>query len=155
MQGKNVSDIIEKYLKKILAEDSEVEISRSEIANLFNVVPSQINYVIKTRFGIPNGYIVESKRGGGGYIRIEKVKLLDNLDIINLIVESIGDTLSYKEGKSIALTLLENDIINNKEVNIILSAINCKTLNTGNKTIENNLRARIMISILNHLKYES
>lgn len=96
-------------------------------------MPSQINYVIKTRFGIPNGYIVESKRGGGGYIRIEKVKLLDNLDILNLIIDSIDNTLSYKEGKSIALTLLENDIIDNKEVNIILSAISCKTLNTGNK----------------------
>ena len=62
MQSQNISDIIEKYLKSILADSEHVEIRRSEIADLFNVVPSQINYVIKTRFTIQNGYLVESKR---------------------------------------------------------------------------------------------
>ena len=75
MQGQNISDIIEKYLKQILADSEEIEIRRSEIADLFDVVPSQINYVIKTRFTIQNGYVVESKRGGGGYIRIEKSQI--------------------------------------------------------------------------------
>ena len=83
MENQNISDIIESYLKQILAESQQVEIRRAEIANQFNVVPSQINYVIKTRFTIQDGYVVQSKRGGGGYIRIEKVKLLDNLDFID------------------------------------------------------------------------
>ena len=76
MADENISDLIEHYLKEILAENEQVKIRRSEIAGLFDVVPSQINYVINTRFTIQNGYIVESKRGGGGYIRIEKVHLL-------------------------------------------------------------------------------
>ena len=75
MQRENISDIIETYLKTILAQEAAVEIRRAEIARRFNCVPSQINYVIKTRFTPARGYIVESKRGGGGYIRIVKVKL--------------------------------------------------------------------------------
>lgn len=76
---RNISDIIENYLKKVLemSEDDLVEIKRSEIADKFQCVPSQINYVINTRFTIERGYIVESKRGGGGYIRIIKVQSHD------------------------------------------------------------------------------
>ena len=83
MQSRNISDIIEQYLKDILADSQQIEIKRSEVAELFNCVPSQINYVIKTRFTIPNGYLVQSKRGGGGYIRIAKVNLIDDTDILD------------------------------------------------------------------------
>ena len=83
MQGRNISDIIENYLKSILSDNNQIEIKRSQIADRFDVVPSQINYVIKTRFTTQEGYIVESKRGGGGYIRIEKVNLLDNTDFLD------------------------------------------------------------------------
>ena len=81
MENKSISDIIEAYLKEILGDSAQVEIRRSEIANQFDVVPSQINYVIKTRFTIQNGYLVKSKRGGGGYIRIERVNLLDDVNV--------------------------------------------------------------------------
>ena len=72
----NISDIIEQYLKQVLelSEREIVEIRRSEIADKFQCVPSQINYVINTRFTVERGYLVESKRGGGGFIRIAKVK---------------------------------------------------------------------------------
>ncbi|MDV2583569.1 CtsR family transcriptional regulator, partial [Alkalibacillus haloalkaliphilus] len=81
----NISDIIEKYLKQVLemSEADHVEIKRSEIADKFQCVPSQINYVINTRFTIERGYIVESKRGGGGYIRIMKVESHDYADLID------------------------------------------------------------------------
>ena len=73
---RNISDIIESYLKQVLemSEKEIVEIKRNEIADKFQCVPSQINYVINTRFTIEKGYVVESKRGGGGYIRIIKVQ---------------------------------------------------------------------------------
>ena len=74
MQNRNISDIIESYLKEILADSKQIEIKRSEIAEQFDVVPSQINYVIKTRFNIQNGYLVESKRGGVGIS--ESLKLI-------------------------------------------------------------------------------
>ena len=74
MGSKNTSDNIEEYIKNLLAQAGIAELKRSEVADFFQVVPSQINYVIKTRFTESRGYIVESKRGGGGYIRIGKIE---------------------------------------------------------------------------------
>ena len=86
MQSSNMSDIIEEYLKNVLLAQEQVEIRRSEIADRFNCVPSQINYVINTRFTVQQGYVVESKRGGGGYIRIMKVNLVDDMDFIDALL---------------------------------------------------------------------
>src|SRR3954470_11775090 len=74
---RNISDLIEQYLKQMLQDSSEgsIEIQRSDLADKFSCVPSQINYVISTRFTLEKGYYVESKRGGGGYIRIQRVSL--------------------------------------------------------------------------------
>jgi transcriptional regulator CtsR len=155
MQGQNISDIIEKYLKQILADSEEIEIRRSEIADLFDVVPSQINYVIKTRFTIQNGYVVESKRGGGGYIRIEKVKLLDDLDVLDTLIQVIGEPINQRDALSIVKSLYEDDVINKREGNLILAAIDKKTLAINDRDMEDQLRARILIGILNHLRYES
>ncbi|GEL88923.1 CtsR family transcriptional regulator [Pediococcus parvulus] len=155
MQGQNISDIIEKYLKQILADSEEIEIRRSEIADLFDVVPSQINYVIKTRFTIQNGYVVESKRGGGGYIRIEKVKLLDDLDVLDTLIQVIGESINQRDALSIVKSLYEDDVINKREGNLILAAIDKKTLAINDRDMEDQLRARILIGILNHLRYES
>ena len=66
MENKNMSDMIEEYLKDVIREQGRIEIKRHELADLFDCVPSQINYVINTRFTIQHGYAVESKRGGGG-----------------------------------------------------------------------------------------
>lgn len=155
MQGQNISDIIEKYLKQILADSEEIEIRRSEIADLFDVVPSQINYVIKTRFTIQNGYVVESKRGGGGYIRIEKVKLLDDLDVLDTLIQVIGESINQRDALSIVKSLYEDDVINKREGNLILAAIDKKTLAINDRDMEDQLRARILIGILDHLRYES
>ncbi|MDO3655591.1 CtsR family transcriptional regulator, partial [Bacillus subtilis] len=85
--AQNISDIIEQYLKEVLDQNGReiLEIKRNEIADKFQCVPSQINYVINTRFTSERGYIVESKRGGGGYIRIIKVKMNDEVDLLNNI----------------------------------------------------------------------
>ncbi|KRK36161.1 CtsR family transcriptional regulator [Levilactobacillus parabrevis] len=155
MENQNISDIIESYLKQILAESQQVEIRRAEIANQFNVVPSQINYVIKTRFTIQDGYVVQSKRGGGGYIRIEKVKLLDNLDFIDSLVSAVGDQISRHDSLSVVRSLFEAGAINRSEANIILAAINKDAINTGDRQADEQIRAQILISILNHLRYES
>ncbi|MCP4124036.1 MAG: CtsR family transcriptional regulator, partial [Bacteroidetes bacterium] len=94
MDNQNMTDIIEAYLKKVLHQQEQVEIRRSEIAQLFDCVPSQINYVINTRFTIQKGYLVESKRGGGGYIRIIKVQVLDEMDMLNSMIDIIGDSIN-------------------------------------------------------------
>ncbi|WP_426946850.1 CtsR family transcriptional regulator [Lactiplantibacillus plantarum] len=155
MQSQNISDIIEKYLKSILADSEHVEIRRSEIADLFNVVPSQINYVIKTRFTIQNGYLVESKRGGGGYIRIEKVNLVDDADVLDALIQVIGDSITQRDAYAVVQSLYEDDVLNRREAQLILVAIDHETLGLTDRNLENSLRARIIIGILNHLRYES
>ena len=155
MQSQNISDIIEKYLKSILADSEHVEIRRSEIADLFNVVPSQINYVIKTRFTIQNGYLVESKRGGGGYIRIEKVNLVADADVLDALIQVIGDSITQRDAYAVVQSLYEDDVLNRREAQLILVAIDHDTLGLTDRDLENSLRARIIIGILNHLRYES
>ncbi|MFC6180649.1 CtsR family transcriptional regulator [Lactiplantibacillus daowaiensis] len=155
MQSQNISDIIEKYLKSILADAEHVEIRRSEIADLFNVVPSQINYVIKTRFTIQNGYLVESKRGGGGYIRIEKVNLLDDADVLDTLIQVIGDSITQRDAYAVVQSLYEDGVLNRREAQLILVATDRNTLGVDDHDLENSLRARIIIGILNHLRYES
>ncbi|TLQ05612.1 CtsR family transcriptional regulator [Pediococcus stilesii] len=154
MQGQNISDIIERYLKEILADSEEIEIRRSEIADQFDVVPSQINYVIKTRFTIQNGYLVESKRGGGGYIRIEKVKLLDDIDVLDSLIRVIGDSLSERDAISILGSLYEDAVLSKREASILASAIAKSSLNLSDRNLEEQVRAKIMVGILNHLRYE-
>lgn len=154
MQGRNISDIIEAYLKEILAESARVEIKRSEIAELFNCVPSQINYVIKTRFTIQRGYLVQSKRGGGGYIRIEKVKLLDDRDMLDTMIQLIGEQINQRDALSLVQKLYDDQVIERKEANLILAATSRETLAVADRQLEERLRARILIGIMNHLRYE-
>ena len=94
MASKNTSDSIEAYIKSLLAQAGIAELKRSELADVFQVVPSQINYVIKTRFTESRGYIVESKRGGGGYIRIGKVQFSDQHQMLKELGASIGEQIS-------------------------------------------------------------
>lgn len=153
MQNQNMSDIIEAYLKKVLGTDEQVEIRRSEMANRFNCVPSQINYVINTRFTVQQGYLVESKRGGGGYIRIIKVKLLDDAEMLDMMIEAVGDRITQKDAFSIIERLYEAEMISKREGNLMLAAIG-KSVLGPDCTIENELRARILTAYLTNLKYE-
>lgn len=152
MQNRNISDIIEKYLKGILADSQKIEIKRSEIAEQFDVVPSQINYVIKTRFTIQNGYIVESKRGGGGYIRIAKVNLIDDLDILDKLIDLIGESITAGKALQIIQSLYEDKFLTQKEANLVLATLDRTTLDFADKRLENAVRARILISVLNRLR---
>lgn len=155
MENKSISDIIEAYLKEILGDSAQVEIRRSEIANHFDVVPSQINYVIKTRFTIQNGYLVKSKRGGGGYIRIERVNLLDDVNVLNSLIQAIGDSVRERDAFDIVRTLYEENVITRREGDLMLVALSKQALSIGDSKAEDHLRARILISFLNRLRYES
>ncbi|QZN92685.1 CtsR family transcriptional regulator [Limosilactobacillus panis] len=155
MENKSISDVIEAYLKEILGNSAQIEIRRSEIANHFDVVPSQINYVIKTRFTIQNGYLVKSKRGGGGYIRIERVNLLDNVDVLNSLTQAIGDSIRERDAFAIVQTLYDEKVITRREGDLMLVALSKQTLDVGNTTVEAQLRARVLVSLLNRLRYES
>ena len=105
---RNISDIIETYLKQVLeiSQKDILEIKRSEIADKFQCVPSQINYVINTRFTIERGYVVESKRGGGGYIRIMKVKSQDYVQLINQLLSLIGSRVPQSMAEGVLARLM-------------------------------------------------
>ncbi len=154
-EEKSLSDMIEDYLKEILGQTPEIEIKRSDIAHQFDVVPSQINYVIKTRFTIQNGYLVRSKRGGGGYIRIEQINALDNVDLIEMLLSSIGDSLTEREASNIIATLYNADLITRREGNIMMVAISRQTLAVDNRQVEDALRANILSAMLNRLRFEN
>lgn len=152
MSRHNTSDLIEAYLKKILENNEIIEIRRTEMADLFNCVPSQINYVINTRFTIQRGYAVESKRGGGGYIRIMKVKISNKHHLLEQVSELIDLELSEKNAIAITQKLYEESVVSRKEGNLMLSAISKNVL--GLSKDEDFLRARIMQAFLKRLSYE-
>jgi len=150
----NISNIIEQYLKQILhaQEQKVIEIKRSEIADRFQCVPSQINYVINTRFTNEKGYIVESKRGGGGYIRIIRVEHQDQADLINDVIQMIGQTISQQSAVNILNRLVEEEIITLRESKIMQSAVDRTTL-AFELPFRDEVRARILIAMLSTLKY--
>lgn len=95
---KNMSDIIEQYLKQLLEQSGDaVEIKRAHIAEKFDCVPSQLNYVIKTRFTNEHGYAIESKRGGGGYIRITKIETNNQAAFLEHLKELTGTSVTQQK----------------------------------------------------------
>ena len=153
MQPLNMSDIIEEYLKNVLLAQEKVEIRRSEIADRFNCVPSQINYVINTRFTVQQGYVVESKRGGGGYIRIMKVNLVDDMDIIDALLEVVPEELSIKQANHILQNLYDNELLSKREAQLLNIAMSKESL-TEAEQCSDQLRSNMMKNILTSLKYK-
>ncbi|MGG2094219.1 CtsR family transcriptional regulator [Bacillus sp. S13(2024)] len=152
---RNISDIIEQYLKQVidLSNNNAIEIKRSEIADKFDCVPSQINYVINTRFTIERGFVVESKRGGGGYIRIIKVKLHDDIDIINQMLQMIQYSITQSNAESIIRRLLEEGIVTSREAKLMFSVLDRSVL-LMDLPFRDELRARMLQAMLRTLKYK-
>lgn len=146
----NMSDIIEKLLLDMLKESGgNVEIQRNNLAGELNCVPSQINYVIQTRFTPERGYIIESRRGGGGGVRIRTVKT-DKTNYPMHIVNAVGSSLSYQTAAVFVQNLLDYDCITTREAHIILGAVNNNVLPI-NPEIRDALRARIFKSMVTSL----
>ncbi len=145
-----MSDMIEEYLKRAIREQGRIEIKRNELAELFNCVPSQINYVINTRFTIQHGYAVESKRGGGGYIRIIKMQIQNDTELLDRMSRIIGHTITEKEAQIIIQTLYENELMTRREAQMMLAAIEQNNY-TGNQTVDKQVRANILISMIRRL----
>ena len=141
-----VSDIIEEFIKEMLEDEDSAIIQRNDLAEHFNCVPSQINYVISTRFTPLHGYYVESQRGGGGYIKIQKVNVT-NSDYLMHIIASMGDSITAKEVEVFVNNFIDFGIINNKEARLIKSATNDKVLALPVQT-KDEIRAKIFKNML-------
>ena len=152
MNQRNTSDSIEAYLKKILEDRSMIEIRRTEMADLFKCVPSQINYVINTRFTIQRGYTVESKRGGGGYIRIEKVQISSYYQFLREMNQMFDDALTEAEARGMLQKLYEEELLTKREADLLYSTISKATL--GQFSQEQAIRAAILHELLERLSYQ-
>ena len=124
-----LSELIEQYIKEMMADsDDFVEFGRNELAQYFNCVPSQINYVISTRFSPERGYYVESRRGGGGNIKIKRIDMTKNNYIMH-IINSIDIGLSQQEAVIIINNLIDLEIVNSEVAKLLKVATNDKVLN--------------------------
>ena len=126
----NMTDILEQYIMSLFNEASEdhIIIKRSNVAQKFDCVPSQLNYVIKTRFTPEHGFIIESKRGGGGFIRITKITLHTNKDYIDYLIETVdNEIIGVEEAIRIAKILLEKDYIDKFDYNHFIDSVEAIT----------------------------
>ena len=122
----NMTDILEQYIKSLFNEATEdhIIIKRSNVAQKFDCVPSQLNYVIKTRFTPEHGFIIESKRGGGGFIRITKITLHTNKDYIDYLIETVdNETIEVEEAIRLAKILLEKNYIDKFDYNHFIDSV--------------------------------
>ena len=125
-----ISDGIAEFLNNMIEEKTskEIIIQRNDLADKFNCAPSQINYVLTTRFSHEKGYIIESRRGGGGYIIIKKISHSDNEKMITMLNESIGKSITYQGALSLIQYLLDIELISKRESELIKIAVNDRTL---------------------------
>lgn len=140
-----LSDIIESFLKDMLNETDEnvLEIQRNELANTFNCAPSQINYVLTTRFTTDRGYYIESRRGGGGCITIKKINIDKNDYIRDVIWNNIGNETNQQSAEDYISFFLERGYITERESQLMKGAVNDKTL-----ILPRNLRDKVRAQIL-------
>lgn len=145
-----MSDIIEEFIKNLLNEtDGFIEIRRNELAEYFNCVPSQINYVISTRFGPDQGYYVESKRGGGGCIKIKKINITKSNYLMHIIT-NIGDKISSNEVDIFINNFLNYKIISEKDGRLLKAATSDNVLSIP-LDIKDKIRANIFKNMILNL----
>ena len=144
-----ISDMIEEFIKELFNDEDYIEIQRNDLAEHFNCVPSQINYVISTRFKPSQGYYVESKRGGGGHISIRKVNITKSNYLMHAI-SSIGDRISSQEVDAFLNNFLSFGVITKKEAKLLKVATSDNVL-TIPQNIKDEIRAKIFKNMLINL----
>ncbi|EGU62056.1 transcriptional regulator CtsR [Streptococcus mitis bv. 2 str. SK95] len=144
MRFKNTSDHIEAYIKAILDQAGIVELQRSQLADTFQVVPSQINYVIKTRFTESRGYLVESKRGGGGYIRIGRIEFSNHHEMLRDLLYSIGERVSQEIYEDILQLLVEQDLMSKQEMTLLTSVATDRVLGEESSVVRANMLRQLL-----------
>jgi len=138
-----ISDLIAQYILDTLETKGTMELQRCDLADRFNCAPSQINYVISTRFMPEQGYLVESRRGGGGYIRIVRVND-QRPAVVMHTVNSIGDSLSMQSAVAIIRNLMEMKAVSEEAAGLMVSAVTETALSPAPSELRPLLRAKII-----------
>ncbi len=144
-----ISDLIAGFLQDSLdeAENGVLEVQRSDLAQRFNCVPSQINYVMSTRFSPERGYIVESRRGGNGYIRITRVRV-DRQTLLMHVINSLGERLDLPSARAILGNLAQSGAVEENICQALLAAVGDKALSPVPRALRDQVRATVMKQVL-------
>ena len=143
-----MSDLVAQYILEMLdAQNGSAEIQRNELAGHLGCVPSQINYVITSRFTPEQGYIVESRRGGGGYIRISRVKM-DNGTALMHIINSIGDSLDKSTAEAMLTNMLQRQMFSMQTAKVMSTVMSDRTLRNVEQEKRDTVRADLFKNML-------
>ncbi len=144
-----LSELIEEYIKEMFKDDDFVEFGRNDLAQYFNCVPSQINYVISTRFSPERGYYVESKRGGGGNIKIKRIDISKN-NYITHLVNSLNKSLTQQDAEIIINNMFDYKIIDKNTAKLLKIISNDKVLGLPVE-LRDEVRTRIFKNVIINL----
>lgn len=146
----SLSKQIEEYIKALLQEEAEgvVEIQRNLLSEYFHCVPSQINYVLSTRFTPVQGYMVETRRGGGGYVRIVSLQLDEDDDLQDALTEAVGTQLTQSDSEGLTAYLYQQGIITQREMLLFNSMMKDRVMTGVEKSQRDMIRASMMQQVL-------
>ncbi|AGB40165.1 transcriptional repressor of class III stress genes [Halobacteroides halobius DSM 5150] len=146
----SLADQIEKYLKRLLGHNNIIKLKRINLSKKFDCAPSQINYVLNTRFTRERGYLIDSQRGGAGYIMVTKIKLTSKCKILNQLFDNIKDQINQRKALNIIERLYEIKVISLAEKKLFKELIDKQTLGLESSKCDL-VRARLLKSILKSL----
>ena len=123
-----LSDSIEQFIKELMSDDAHIELRRNELAQHFGCAPSQINYVLATRFSVDHGYIIESRRGGGGYMRIVRMQNPREKNFLEALLERVGTSIDEDTANAIISNLYERKMVTRNEAMLLKAAVSRNAL---------------------------
>ena len=143
-----LTNSIEAFIKSLLEEGQEqVDVQRNELAQYFRCAPSQITYVLSTRFTPDHGYVIESRRGGGGYIRIVRLREEPGSNLLYLINQRIGSSISRHDCDAIISQLCESHVVTENEAGLMRAAVSADAINLP-VAFKDSLRASTLRAML-------
>lgn len=123
-----LSDSIEQFIKELMCEEAHIELRRNELAQHFGCAPSQINYVLATRFSVDHGYIIESRRGGGGYVRIVRMQEREEGNLLEALLRRVGNSVDEDTANAIITHLSDLKLVTGREAALMRSAVSRNAL---------------------------
>lgn len=142
-----LSDSIEQFIKELMCEDTHIELRRNELAQHFGCAPSQINYVLATRFSVDHGYIIESRRGGGGYVRIVRMQEQEDGNLLEELLNRVGNSVDEDTANAIITHLKDLKLITHNEAALMHSAVSRSALSLP-VSAKDVLRAAVLKNML-------
>ncbi len=143
-----LSDEITLFIRELLQQsDGVAELQRSDLAGRFHCAPSQINYVISTRFAPEQGYLIESRRGGGGYIRITRIQA-STRSLLMHAVNSVGQHIDARSAAAFTANLLHADALSGEQASLLLAVTSDNALRPVPQPLRDITRANLFKHVL-------